>query len=140
MKIILAVDGSDHTKRMLGYIAAHNELLGPGNELIAFTAVASVPPRAGRFIDHATIEDYYREEAEHVLGPVRAFAEQNGWKVETAHTHGRAAEAIAKFAQEKKADLIVMGTHGHSLMSNMVLGSVANGVLGHCTVPVLLVR
>ena len=140
MKIILAVDGSEHTKRMLGYIAAHEELLGPHNEYTAVTVVTSVPARAARFVDHAMIEDYYREEAEEVLAPVRAFAAQHGWTIATVHMHGRAADAIAEFAQEKKADLIVMGTHGHSLLGNMVLGSVANGVLGRCTVPVLLVR
>ena len=30
MKVLLAVDGSDHTKRMLSYLAAHDELLGAG--------------------------------------------------------------------------------------------------------------
>jgi len=32
MKILLPIDGSDYTKRMLSYIAAHDELLGSGHE------------------------------------------------------------------------------------------------------------
>jgi hypothetical protein len=42
MKILLPVDGSDHTKRMLAYIAAHDELLGAAHE---YTLVTVVVPR-----------------------------------------------------------------------------------------------
>ncbi len=140
MKILLPVDGSEFTKRMLAYIAAHGELLGPGHDYTVFTAVPSVPVHATRFIDGATINDYYREQAEEVLKPVRAFAQQHGWKADFVHVHGRASDSIATFAQQKKVDLIVMGAHGHSALGSMVLGSVASGVLARCTVPVLLIR
>jgi nucleotide-binding universal stress UspA family protein len=140
MKILLPVDGSDYTKRMLGYIAAHDELLGAGNEYIVFTAVAPVPADAARFLDRSTLESYHREQADQVLGPVKRFADQQGWTTRTAHATGRAAEAIAELADAEKVDLIVMGTHGHSALGNVLLGSVASGVLARCRVPVLLVR
>jgi len=53
---------------------------------------------------------------------------------------GHAAEAIAVFARAEQQDLIVMGSHGHSWIANVLLGSVATGVLARCNVPVLLVR
>jgi nucleotide-binding universal stress UspA family protein len=140
MKVLLPVDGSEHTKRMLGYLAANDGLRGESNEYTAFTVIPALPPRATHFIDQATIEDYYREQAELVLAPVRAFAVQKGWKLEAVHVHGHAAERIAAYARENKFGLIVMGTHGNSALGNMILGSVATGVLGRCTVPVLLVR
>ena len=140
MKILLPVDGSDYTKRMLSYIAAHDELLGPGHEYIVFTAVTPIPPHATRFLDRNTVDDYYREQAEHVLKPVRAFADQQGWKIGVAHVPGHAAEAIAALAEAEKPGLIVMGTHGHSALGNAILGSVASGVLARCKVPVLLIR
>jgi len=37
-------------------------------------------------------------------------------------------------------DLVMMGSHGHSALGNLVMGSVATQVLAHCKVPVLLVR
>ena len=37
-------------------------------------------------------------------------------------------------------DLVVMGSHGHGNIVNMVMGSVVNQVLGTCSVPVLIVR
>jgi nucleotide-binding universal stress UspA family protein len=140
MKILLPVDGSDYTKRMLAYVAAHDELFGAGNEFVVCTAVAPIPAYATRFLQRDTVDAYYAEQAESVLGPVRKFAAQHAWNVSMLHVHGPAAEAIGALANEMKPDLIVMGSHGHSALGNVVLGSVANGVLARCKAPVLLVR
>ena len=140
MKILLPVDGSEYTKRMLGTLAARDELLGPGHEYIAFTAVAPIPAHASRFLDRQTLDGYYDERAEEVLRPVRRFADQNGWKLRTAHAQGEPAGAIAAFVDKEKPDLIVMGTHGHTALGNVLMGSVASGVLARCKPPVLLVR
>jgi nucleotide-binding universal stress UspA family protein len=140
MKILLPVDGSDYTKRTLAYIAAHDELLGAGHEFTVLTVVPAVPAHAARFLDRAMLDGYYVEEAEEVLRPVKRFAEQQGWKVRAVQLQGHAAETIAAFAESEKADLVVMGTHGHSSIGNVVLGSVANGVLARCKVPLLLIR
>ena len=140
MKILLPVDGSDYTKRMLGYVAAHDELFGAAHEYTVFTAVAPIPTHAARFLDSQTLEAHYHEQAESVLRPVRKFADQQHWKLSVVHAHGHAAEAVAALAEELQPDLIVMGTHGHSALGNVVMGSVANGVLARCKVPVLLIR
>lgn len=140
MKILLPVDGSDHTKRMLAYIAAHDELLGVGHEYVAFTAVAPLPSHAARFLDQATLNDWHAEQAEEVFKPIRAFATQQHWNFRAAHRCGHAAEAIAAFAEAERPDLILMGTHGTSAFVNVVLGSVVTGVIARCRFPVLLVR
>ena len=140
MKILLPVDVSDYTKRMLSYIAAHDELLGPGHEYVAFTAVPPVPPHAARFLDQQTLDLYYREQAEDVLRPVRRYAEQHRWNFRAAHAPGHAAEQIAAFADAERPGLVVMGTHGHTALGNVILGSVASGVIARCKAPVLLVR
>jgi nucleotide-binding universal stress UspA family protein len=140
MKILLPVDGSKHSKRMLSYIAAHDELLGGGHELLLFTVVPRLTSRAAEFFDRLALDEYYQDEAERVLRAARAFAEKQGWKLRTAHAAGHAAEEIAAFAKAQKPGLIVMGTHGHSALANAVLGSVAQGVLARCTVPMLLIH
>ena len=140
MKILLPVDGSDYTMRMLAYLGAHNELLSGGHEYVLFTAVAPIPLRAARFLDSSIVDDYYSDQAEQVLRPVREFAVQHGWKFRACHAHGHAAEAIAEMVNVEKPDLIVMGTHGQSSLGNMLLGSVVTGVLARCTIPVLLIR
>lgn len=139
MKILLPVDGSKYTRRMLSYIAAHDELLAGGHEYLLFTAVPRLSSRAAAFFDRHTLDEYYQDEAEKVLRAPRAFAEKQGWKVLCAHAAGHPAEQIAAFAKARKPGLIVMGTHGHSALANAVLGSVAQGVLARCRLPMLLV-
>jgi hypothetical protein len=47
MKILVAVDGSPFTKRMLAYLAAHDEWLGDAHQYtVLHTVAAAVPPRA----------------------------------------------------------------------------------------------
>ena len=140
MKILLPVDGSEYTKHMLSYLAAHEELLGPGHDYTVFTVVLAIPPRATHFLDHRTLSGYYEEQAELVLKPVRAYIDQKRWNVSWEYAHGHAADEVVAFAIEQKIDLIVMGTHGHSALGNVILGSVTTGVLARCKIPVLLIR
>lgn len=140
MKILIAVDGSPFTKRMLGYVTAHDELFTAANDYTVLTAVPSVPPRASAVIDKETLAEYYLEEAEKVLKPVRAFFDKQGLKAKTVHKVGHPADVIAKMAVAGKHDLLVMGSHGHSALGNLVMGSVTTKVLAHCKTPVLLVR
>jgi len=140
MKILLPVDGSEYTKRMLAYVAAHDELFGPDHEYTLFTAVPPVPMHAARFVERGTLDTYYREQAETVLRTVQAYAEQHGWKVQTMHAVGEPAPEIAALAKAGKFELVVMGTRGQGALGTMILGSVANGVLARCETPVLLIR
>ncbi len=140
MKILLPIDGSKFTRRMLSYIAAHDELLGPGHEYLLFTAVPQLSNRAAAFFDRATLTGYYHDEAQRVLRSPLAFATKQGWKVRSAYAPGYAAEQIARLAVRERCGLIVMGSHGHSALASAVLGSVAQGVLSHCKVPVLFIR
>ncbi len=140
MNILLPVDGSAHTRHMLSYLAAHDELLGKGNQYTVFTVVLAIPPHVTHFVDRRTLADYYNEQAELVLKPVRAYVHQKDWNVSWAQAHGHAADEIAAYASAQKLDLIVMGTHGHSALGNVILGSVTTGVLARCKIPVLLIR
>jgi nucleotide-binding universal stress UspA family protein len=64
---------------------------------------------------------------------------QAGIKVSLHEPTGAVAEEILNQADELNADLIVMGTHGHGAMYNLLVGSTTKGVLKHSTRPVLLV-
>ena len=140
MKILLPVDGSQYTKHMLGYVAAHEELFGSQHEYVFATVVAAVPPHVTHFVGKAALQGYYKDEADKVLAPVRSFAAQHGWNARFVPLEGAPAEVLSQLADTEKADLIVMGSHGHSALAGMILGSVANGVLARCKMPVLLIR
>ena len=64
---------------------------------------------------------------------------QEGIKVSLHEPTGTVAEEILNQADVLQADLIVMGTHGHGAMYNLLVGSATKGVLKHSRRPVLLV-
>ncbi len=141
MKILVPVDGSPYTKRMLGYLAANEEWLGVTNAFTLLHAVPAVPARAASAIDRDTLKSFYEDEAEKVFKPIRAFfAKKPELKVNFVGKTGSAAETIAAVAEKGDFDLIMMGSHGHGTLTNLVMGSVATKVLAHCKTPVLLVR
>ena len=140
MNILLAADGSPYTKRMLAYVAAHDEWLGPLHRYVVVTAVPGIPPRAASFLDREVVEGFYSDEAEKVFKPIRAFFKQRGIVTEFVSKVGPAAEVIAKLVNGGKFDLLLMGSHGHGSMVNVVMGSVATKALASSKVPVLLVR
>jgi nucleotide-binding universal stress UspA family protein len=140
MKILLAVDGSAYTKKMLAYLTTHDELFSVGNEYTVFTVQPALPPRARAAVGKEIVEGYYSDEAEKVLAPVTKFLLRHGIDAKSSWKAGHVGETISKFAESGKFDLLVMGSHGHGTLANLVMGSVATQVLAHCKVPVLLVR
>lgn len=70
MNILLAVDGSPCTKRMLAYVAAHDEWLGTLHRYVVVTAVPGIPPRAAAALDRETVKGFYGDEAEKVFKPI----------------------------------------------------------------------
>jgi nucleotide-binding universal stress UspA family protein len=140
MRILAAVDGSPFTRRMLAYLAAHDEWMGPHHEYTMLTVVAAVPPRAASVLDKATLKSYYEDSAEKIFKPLRTFAAKQGLKASFVTKVGSAAEVIAETATKGNYDLIVLGSHGHGTLKNLVMGSVATKVLANCDTPVLLIR
>jgi nucleotide-binding universal stress UspA family protein len=140
MKILIAVDGSDYTKRMLAYLAAHDELFGAKHAYTVVHSVLAVPHRAAAFVGADVVRKFYEEDAEAVFRPIRAFFEQQGITARYVHTVGHAGASIAALAEEERFDLLVMGSHGHGELANLVLGSVVTKVLAKCKTPVLLIR
>jgi nucleotide-binding universal stress UspA family protein len=140
MKILLAVDGSDYTKRMLAYLTTHEELFTAANSYTIFTVQPALPARARAALGKEIVDKYHLDEAERILGPVSKFLQRHGIDAKSQWKIGPAGENIAKVAQSGKFDLVVMGSHGHGALTNLVMGSVATQVIAHCTVPVLLVR
>jgi len=140
MKILVAVDGSPFTKRMLAYLTAHDEFPGRAHEYTVLHTVPPVPPRAAAVLEKATLDGYYKDEADKVFKPIRTFLGKQGIEANFVFKVGHAAETIAAFSDKGRFDLLVMGSHGHGSLTNLVMGSVATKVLAKCKTPVLLVR
>jgi nucleotide-binding universal stress UspA family protein len=140
MKILLAVDGSVYTKKMLAYLTTHDDLFSANNDYTVLTVQLPLPPRARTAVGKEIVDSYYADEAEKVMAPVSKFLTRHGIIAKTVLKVGPAGETIAKMADAGKFDLLVMGSHGHGALGNLVMGSVATQVLAHSKVPLLLVR
>ncbi|MFW9615172.1 universal stress protein [Aquabacterium sp.] len=140
MKILLPVDGSPYTKRMLAWLATHEEWLSGQHEFTVLTVVPLIPPHAASMFPPEQLKSYYEDTAEGIFKPIRKFTAKHDLRTAYVGKTGHAPDVIAKFADKGKFDLIIMGSHGHSNLMNLVTGSVATKVLASCKVPVLLVR
>jgi nucleotide-binding universal stress UspA family protein len=140
MKILLAVDGSAYSKKMLAYLATHDSLLATQNSYYALYVQSALPPRVRSAVGKDMADSYYADESAKVLSPVRKFLQRHGIDAQCEAKVGQAGATIAKLAEQGKFDLVVMGSHGHGALATLVMGSIATQVLAHCKVPVLLVR
>ncbi|MES2977510.1 MAG: universal stress protein [Pseudomonadota bacterium] len=140
MKILIAADGSEYTKKMLAYLASHKEMFGPNNDYTVATVQTPLPPRARAAVGAEVVKSYHADEADKVLGPAVKALLRQGIEAKSTWKVGPVGETLSKMAESGGFDLIVMGSHGHGAFGNLVMGSVATQVIAHCGVPVLLVR
>ncbi len=94
----------------------------------------------GSMGDASAIESQAISEAEKKLeGFIKEYL-SNGISISTTISTGDPHDVINQMAKEINADMIVMGTHGRTGLSHMVMGSVAENVLRHAEVPVMSIR
>ncbi len=140
MKILLAVDGSSYTKKMLAYLTTNLDMFAGDNDYTVLTVQGTLPPRARAAVGKEVVDTYYAEEAAKVLDPVIKYLQRHELKVKSLSKVGNAGEVIAKTAASGKFDMVIMGSRGHGAFGSLVMGSVATRVLANCDTPVLLVR
>lgn len=80
-----------------------------------------------------------KAKADEATGYVADVAAEHGVAVEEHVRAGSPARAIRTFVEDNDVDLVVMGSHGRSGLSRVVLGSVAEKVLRRTRLPVLVV-
>ncbi len=140
MNILLPVDGSAYTKRMLAWLATHEEWLSGAHTYTVLTVVPVIPAHAASMFPADELKSYYDDTADALFKPIRKFTARHNLATQYVSKVGHAPEVIAKFANKGKFDLIIMGSHGHSNLMNLVTGSVATQVIATSKTPVLLVR
>jgi len=145
MKILMAIDGSAYSEKAATYLATHPSLFGPNAELHLLNVRMPVPvglavTNARLILGDDAITDYYREEAEAALKPAETIFRKAGIAFQSGYKVGSIADEVIDTVRQQHIDIIVMGSHGHSPLANVVMGSVATKVLAAATVPVLMVR
>jgi len=135
--MLLPVDGSKFMERNIDYACEVAKVMNSKLTLIhVVTLPAVVEP--GFPIDPKPFEDA----GQRILENAKKMAKDRGIDTETVleTTFGNAAQKILNVAEERKIDLIVIGSRGHSRLRNLFVGSVCDTVFRNAQCPVLVVR
>ncbi|QLH84254.1 universal stress protein [Halosimplex pelagicum] len=139
-RILVPVDGSEQAHRAFEFVAeefgdAEVVLLHVVNPAEAgYSAQASIPSFS---------EEWYESEkaaAEELFSEIEALADGTDLSIEREIEVGKPIRVIVEFADESGVDQIVMGSHGRSGVTRILLGSVAEAVVRRSPVPVTVVR
>lgn len=139
-KILVPLDGSALAEMVLPYVQALAECMGSEVVLLRVTPSPVVEYAFTNPMTTQSVMQAEEEETRDYLREKEAGLEQAGLKVSTLAGDGPVGYSILETANEIKADLIAMSTHGRSGFVRLMLGSVADQVVRGSPVPVLLIR
>ncbi|MGH2498392.1 MAG: universal stress protein [Ktedonobacteraceae bacterium] len=141
-RILVPLDGSTRAEQALPIAA---RLAHASNGTIVFLRVVNFP---NQFVPHVALEptatqaviDTQLEEAKNYLDHLARSNDLVNIHTETAVMVGQPAVNILSVVETRNIDLVVLCSHGYTGMTRWALGSVAEKVAHHCSVPVLLQR
>ncbi len=133
--IILATDGSKYS------VAAGKRAISLAKSYGGALKVLSVVDVASEFYDEAPqAVDSLVKQAKEYVADVKKQAEDAGVNADTFIREDEVYLAINNLAQEEKADIIILGSHGRTGLRRLLMGSVTEKVIGHSFCPVLVVK
>lgn len=137
--ILVPTDFSEPANRALALARAFARQAGPAHLILVYAyflpaEVEALAADAGTLILE-TMSSRAREDLERILVDLQ----EEGISAEFITQHGSPERVVVKTAEDRKADLIVMGTHGRTGFSHAVLGSVAERVVRGAGCPVITV-
>jgi nucleotide-binding universal stress UspA family protein len=140
LKALIPVDGSATAERAVRHVIA----LMKGREAMEVHLInvqeKADAPQIQRFMKPAEIRRMQLEHGAAALQTAKRHLDRAGVKYEEHVLIGDPAETIARFARRGGFHKIILGTHGRTGMSRLLMGSVATKVLHLSTVPVTLVK
>jgi nucleotide-binding universal stress UspA family protein len=134
MLVLFAYDGSSFSKRALRYATVFG-----GDVRVAVIAVAQVLLEAPH-TEQSTEPERGTREVARQLEEASAILGEAGVEAELVQAVGNPAAEIIATAEERGADLIVIGHRGRSAISRFIEGSVSDRVVRHAPCDVLVVR
>lgn len=140
-RILIATDGSDKSKKaaeegmeLAKALGAQVIALNVINEVVIASAVRQLGS------DRKEVEERLKVAGEKAVDNIKAMGTKMGVNVDAIVTIGAPANTVIDMAGAEQADLIIMGSHGESGATKLLIGSVVQKVLYWATIPVLVVR
>lgn len=142
MNILLPVDGSPNSQRAVQFVLRLISAPSPHQILLLHVRPSIAAWEVRRFLTPTEIATMQQREGEEELRACRALVAAAGvtFRDQVLVGDEEVAMAITRYAEEHACDLIVMGTHGRTGLSHLLMGSVASAVVHHSRVPVTLVK
>ena len=140
-RILVAIDGSEGALRALD-VAARQARLEPAADLHVLTVLPTLSnyTAAEIYVTAERIRQAAVDKAQAVLDEAGRRLQASGCRYTLEQLEGDPAETIARRAADLGCESITMGTHGLGSFGILFLGSVAQRVVHHTTVPVTLVK
>jgi nucleotide-binding universal stress UspA family protein len=138
--VLFAYDGSDHAKAAIEVAGSQLASGRPAVVVTVWEPLDSVPFYGALVSATPELGEAARAEAQRVADEGAELARQAGFDASVRVVPGAPTwSGIVDAADELEANLIVMGSHGRSGISAVVMGSVATAVAHHGTRPLLIV-
>lgn len=139
-KILLPTDGSEYAEKTVQYALEFAKFVGATVVVMhGYNPPFALRKRAALMLEE--VRRSLEEEAKALVTETAELFEAAGLTVSALVVEGSPAESILQAAEMEKPDLIVMGAHdGDEGISALVLGSVAERVIAHASIPVLVVK
>jgi len=140
-KLLVPTDFSDLSAEAVRYALSLTEMYGA--ELVAIHVVDDAPVLALHTMELTSdfvLDDTTKTAERHLEEFVRAHDVRNHCGLTLVVRRGNPFDEITRYALEESIDLIVMATHGRTGLAHVLLGSVAERVVQHADVPVLIVK
>lgn len=136
-RVLIPTDGSPEAETALTHAV---ELASRYGATLHAISVVDVSHFKGIDVDTSVIVDGFEDDAQKAVSRVVDAAETAGVPVQTTIVRGHVAETILGFVDDHDIDLVVVGTRGEHGLERFLLGSVAERLVRHASVPVLTVR
>ena len=140
MKILMPIDGSTFSKAALSFIASRSTLIKSQPDVELLNVQYPVSTRVSRGVGKELVQIHHESEANKVIKPALAALKRAGLRAQSRLLVGNPGVEVARIAAADAADLIIMGSHGHTGFKNLLFGSVTQTVLASCLTPVLVLR
>lgn len=142
-KILYPTDFSDVSKKALHYIKKLKEA-GTSKVIVLHVIdereIADLSHHAARHFDVEEVEKARHEHAKREIKAIEGQLRKSGFDVKTRIEKGIPFREILRVEEQEKVSVTVLGSHGKSLVKEMLLGSVSEKVIRKSSKPVLVVR